>query len=125
MQVIGIIFLYIDNCLSFIISKGKKFCKANFFFRNSLLFKDLKKEFLKGISSKVKKTQSSKVYMEADLGWLYIKAHSPKQYPSPCLNNSSSIISYFSESKYSLTILKFLSEILFTIGLLFTGGLSL
>ena len=100
-----------DNCLSSTISKGKKFFNANFFLLNSLLFNDFKKEFLKGVSSKVKKTQSSRVYIEADLGCLYIKAHSPKQYPSPLLNNSSSIKSYLSSSKNSFTILKFLSLI--------------
>ena len=86
------------NNLSLIISKGKKLFIANFFLLNSLLSNDLKNEFLKGISSKVKNTQSSKVYIEADLGCLYIKAHSPKQYPSPLRNNSSSISSYLSKS---------------------------
>ena len=42
---------------------------------NSLLFKDFKNEFLKGVSSNVKNTQSSKVNIDADLGCLYANSY--------------------------------------------------
>ena len=70
MQEIGIQFLYKDDNFSLTILKWKKFSNANFFLLNSLISKEFKNDFLKYFSSKVKNTQSSKVYTDAALGCL-------------------------------------------------------